>query len=83
MLESEKRSLEKKALSRSKSFERVDYDGKFNYGGRFSEENRDLKTRCDDLERRLYEKEIELKNMKISSSDYRYLIIAIIIDNVY
>lgn len=71
MLESEKRSLEKRALSRSKSFERVDYEGKYNHGGRFSDENRELKHRCDDLERRLYEKEIELKNLKISSSDYR------------
>lgn len=72
MLESEKRNLEKKAISRSKSFERVDYEGKFSHGGRFLEENRDLKNRCDDLERRLYEKEVELKNLKISSSDYRY-----------
>jgi len=64
--------LEKKALSRSKSFERVDYEGKFSQGGRFTEENRDLKNRCDDLERKLYEKEVELKNIKMSSSDYRY-----------
>lgn len=71
MLESEKRSLEKKALSRSKSFERVDYEGKFSHGGRFTEENRDLKNRCEDLERKLYEKEVELKNLKMSSSDYR------------
>jgi len=71
MLESEKRSLEKKALSRSKSFERVDYEGKFSHVGRFTEENRDLKSRCDDLERKLYEKEVELKNLKMSSSDYR------------
>ncbi|XP_026814438.1 rootletin isoform X2 [Rhopalosiphum maidis] len=70
MLESEKRSLEKKALSRSKSFERVDYEGKYSHGGRFTEENRDLKSRCDELERKLYEKEVELKNLKMSSSDY-------------
>jgi len=70
LLETEKRNLEKKALSRSKSFERVDYEGKYSHGGRFSEENRELKNRCDDLERRLYDKEIELKNLKMCSSDY-------------
>jgi len=71
LLEKEKRSLEKKDLSRSKSFERVDYEGKYNYSGRFFEENKELKNRCDDLERRLYEKEVELKSLKLSSSDYR------------
>lgn len=63
--------MEKKDLSRSKSFERVDYEGKLSHGVRFFEENRELKNRCDELERRLFEKEIELKNLKMSSSDYR------------
>lgn len=71
MLESEKRSLERKNLARSKSFERVDYEGKYSHGERFFEENRELKNRCDNLERKLFEKEIELKNLKMSSSDYR------------
>ncbi|XP_050535942.1 rootletin isoform X2 [Daktulosphaira vitifoliae] len=70
LLESEKRSLEKKALSRSKSFERVDHDGKYVHGSPFYVEHRELKTKCEDLEKKLYEKEQELKNMKISSIDY-------------